>query len=156
MHWERNQADLYAEGAGVGHNHRPQSPRAAQWQTPHLPHTPEPHHHHAGKEDLDLVETAFIESFAVTNDPTSFLRLAGIPFEAVGDNGARLVLLRIEIDAVTDIGTLTPHLGGASMRYDPLPARMVSQRRRLRFVFSDENSTPRILTLGEVRKLSGR
>ena len=33
--------------------------------------------------DLDLVEMAFVEGFATATDPTSFLRLARIPFEAV-------------------------------------------------------------------------
>jgi hypothetical protein len=45
-----------------------------------------------------------------------------------------------------------PHLGGSSMRYDPLPASMVSQRRRLRFVYFDGSATC-VLTLGEVRGL---
>jgi len=55
----------------------------------------------------------------------AFLRLAHIPFEAVADDGAKLALLRVEVEAVTDVGSLTPHLGGGSMRFDPLPARMV-------------------------------
>jgi hypothetical protein len=38
------------------------------------------------------------------------------------------------------------------MRYDPLPARMVTHRRRFRFVYLD-GSAPRVLTLGEVRAL---
>ena len=39
------------------------------------------------------------------------------------------------------------------MRYDPLPARMVTHRRRLRFVYFD-GSAPRLLSLGEVRELT--
>jgi hypothetical protein len=38
---------------------------------------------------------------------------------------------------VADVASLTPHLGAASFRYDPLPARLVSRRRRLRFVYFD-------------------
>lgn len=71
------------------------------------------------------------------SDPTSFLRLARIPFEAKATDGARLVLLRVETDVVADIGSLTPHLGGGSFRYDPLPQSLVSRRRRLRFVYFD-------------------
>ena len=52
-------------------------------------------------------------------------------------SGATLRLLRVEIDALTDVGSLTPHLGGGSFRYDPLPANFISQRRRLRFVYFD-------------------
>jgi hypothetical protein len=86
--------------------------------------------------DLDKVEAAFVDGFISAPDPTSFLRLARIPFEfAVGD--ASLKLLRVEIDALTDVGSLTPHLGGGTFRYDPLPSNFISRRRRLRFVYFD-------------------
>jgi hypothetical protein len=121
------------EAPGLGHN----APRLRQWQTPHLPHD----HVHAeeapSEPDLDLVEAAFAEGFATASDPTSFLRLAGIPFVAGGPDGGKLGLLRVELDSVTDVGSLTPTLGGGSFRYDPLPAKLVSRRRRLRFVYQD-------------------
>ncbi len=144
--------DHHHHGNGAsGHNHAA-PPRAAQWQTPHLPHGHEPEEHHH-EPDLDLVEQAFVESFTTCTDPTSFLRLARIPFEAKDASGRALVLLRVETDGVTDVGSVTPQLGGGAFRYDPLPARMVSQRRRLRFVYFD-GSGPRALTLAEVRELS--
>ena len=72
---------------GPGHNH-PHAERApVQWQTPHQPDgatsapSPEP--------DLDKVEAAFVDGFIGAPDPTSFLRLARIPFEiAAGDVAA--------------------------------------------------------------------
>jgi len=45
-----------------------------------------------------------------------------------------------------------PHLGGGSFRYDPLPAKITSRRRRLRFVYFDGSGLRR-LALGEVRML---
>jgi hypothetical protein len=45
-----------------------------------------------------------------------------------------------------------PHLGGASFRYDPLPAAMVAHRRRLRFVYFDEQGL-RPLNSAELRNL---
>jgi len=90
----------------------------------------------APEPDLDKVEKAFVDGFLAAADPTSFLRLAHVPFEMVRD-ATTLRLLRVEIDALTDVGSLTPHLGGGSFRYDPLPSNFVSQRRRLRFVFFD-------------------
>jgi hypothetical protein len=139
--------------AGAGHNHAQPAHGTVQWQTPHLPHD---HHHddHApGEPDLDLVEMAFVEGFASAKDPASFLRLARIPFEATDAEGTKLVLLRAETEATTDVGTLAPQLGGGALRYDPLPARMVTHRRKLRFVYFD-GSAPRRLTLGEVRALT--
>ena len=138
--------------AGAGHNHVQPARGTAQWQTPHLPHYRQ-HDHDRLEPDLDLVEMAFVEGFATAKDPASFLRLARIPFEAVDAHGHRLVMLRVESDAVTDVGALMPQLGGGAMRYDPLPARMVTDRRRLRFVYFD-GSAPRALSLGEVRELT--
>jgi hypothetical protein len=137
---------------GPGHNHGPQ--RVAQWQRPHLDGA---HQHGAGDDvqseaDLDLVETAFVEGFAGAPDPTSFLRLASVPFEATAADGARLALLRVEVDAVTDVGSVMPHLGGESFRYDPLPATLVARRRRLRFVYGDGRGA-RTLSFAEVRGL---
>ncbi len=142
----------HGNGGSAGHNHVTPL-RAAQWQTPHLPdyHMHDEDHHH-GELDLDLVEMAFVEGFATTKDPASFLRLARIPFEAIDANGTKLVLLRVETGATTDIGTLMPQFGGGVMRYDPLPARMVTHRRKLSFIYFD-GGAPRALTLGEVREL---
>ena len=149
--------DLGGAGAihfGPGHNHAPAPQRVVQWQRPHLddaqPHGADAHDH--GEPDLDLVETAFVEAFASASDPTSFLRLAQVPFEGVAPDGARLALLRVEVDAVTDVGSVMPHLGGESFRYDPLPATLVARRRRLSFVYGDGRGT-RTLSFTEVRGL---
>jgi hypothetical protein len=133
------------------HHNQPVPGQPAQWQTPHRERAQDKVVRRA-EPDLDLVEAAFAEAFAEASDPTSFLRLAQIPFEAVADDGARLALLRVEVEAVTDVGSLTPHLGGASMRFDPLPAPMVSRRKRLRFMYFD-GTTLRPLDLAQVRAL---
>ena len=137
--------------AGAGHNHAQPLRGTVQWQTPHLPPDHD-HHHEQSEPDLDLVEMAFVEGFAAAKDPASFLRLARIPFEAADAEGRKLVLLRVESGATTDVGALLPRLGGGALRYDPLPARMVTHRRKLGFVYFD-GQAPRRLTLGEVRAL---
>lgn len=121
---------------GAGHNHAPPPRQPAQWQLLHGDAQPV---QDAGRPeaDLDLVTAAFVEGFVAASDPTSFLRLAKVPFEATADDGAKLSLLRVEIDDVTDVGSVTPHLGGASFRYDPLPARMTSRRKRVRLIYFD-------------------
>jgi hypothetical protein len=133
------------------HHNRPVPGQPAQWQTPHRERGQDMVVRRA-EPDLDLVEAAFAEGFAQASDPTSFLRLASIPFEAVAGDGAKLALLRVEVEAVTDVGSLTPHLGGGSMRFDPLPARMVSRRKRLRFMYFD-GTTLRPLDLAQVKAL---
>lgn len=139
------------EQAGHNHGHGPR--RSAQWQTPHLPEPLEEDDHVHGEPDLDLVEKAFVESFSTASDPTSFLRLARVPFDAVTQDGVRVSLLRVETGETTDVGSVMPHLGGASFRYDPLPASMSSRRRQLRFVYFDGRATLP-LTLAEVRTLA--
>jgi hypothetical protein len=135
---------------GLGHN---AGRRAVQWQTPHAPdaaHAPAS----APEPDFDLVEAAFVAGFTSAPDPTSFLRLARIPFEGRTADGAVLKLLRVETSEAVDIGALTPHLGGATMRYDPLPAKLVSKRRKLDFVYFDGEAVRR-LTFAEALALQG-
>ena len=119
----------------LGHN-QPVG-KAVQWQAPHLK-PGEPASTEGPREpDLDLVEAAFVQAFTLATDATSFLRLANVPFEAWTAEGTRLALLRVEIQAVTDMGSVMPHLGGESFGYDPLPSALVSRRQRLSFVYFD-------------------
>jgi len=141
---------------GPGHNHAHGPQRVAQWQRPHLD---DAHAHDADlgphpEPDLDLVETAFVEAFANAPDPTSLLRLAQVPFAATAADGAKLALLRVEVDAITDVGSVMPHLGGETFRYDPLPAALVARRRRLRFIYGDGHAL-RTLSYAQVRALTG-
>jgi hypothetical protein len=134
--------------AGPGHNR----PKAVQWQVAHRPEgaeDPTP----PAERDLDLVETSFVEGFLRAADPTSFLRLASIPFVGVDGDGRRLHLLRVEMESLTDVGAVAPLLGGAGVRYDPLPARLVSQRRRLTFVYHDGRGLAR-LDFAQARRLT--
>jgi hypothetical protein len=138
---------------GPGHNAPPR--RAAQWQTPHRPEgaaTPVPDQ---PEPDFDLVEAAFAEGFAAASDPTSFLRLAEVPFLGADAAGRRLCLLRVELEQVTDVGAVAPHLGGGSFRYDPLPAKLATRRRRLRLVYHDGTGL-HALTLAEAKALSSK
>jgi len=140
--------DHHHHQGGAGHN---STPSVGQWQTPHLPGgeqktgTSEP--------DIDLVEDAFVEAFPRAPDPTSFLRLSGVPFVAEMETGKQLRLLRVEIGQTTDIGNLKPQLGGSGHRYDPLPAKLVSRRQNLALAYFDGVSVVR-LSLAEARQLA--
>jgi len=128
----------YGLAPAAGHNAAAQ---VAQWQEPHhhadeTPGVPEP--------DFDLIEATFAENFPTASDPTSFLRLAQIPFVGRHSDGRVLRLLRVEFEQTTDVGAVTPHVGGATLRYDPLPAQMVSRRQRLTFVYQDGEGIVRL------------
>jgi hypothetical protein len=140
--------------AGIGHNRPGEPRRPVQWQTPHRVDAPSAAEGQPRPEtDLDLVEAAFVEGFLGASDTTSFLRLARVPFEGTAADGGKLALLRVEVDSVADVGSITPHLGGVTFRYDPLPARMVSHRKRLRLVYFDGEGT-RMLDLAEAMGLA--
>jgi hypothetical protein len=137
----------------LGHNGP--AGKAVQWQTAHQPHEPAPAPADPRTVDLDLVETAFLEAFSRASDPVSFLRLAGIPFVGETADGQRLHLLRVETDDVTDVGAVMPLLGGSGVRYDPLPAKMTSRRRRLGFIYHD-GIRPTRIGFAEARRLTDR
>lgn len=150
--WDHQHIHGQTHPPGAGHNGH--STEAAQWQTPHIPEGEHADEHRSDEtKDLDLIEKAFVEGFATTSDPTSFLRLAGVPFTGISEGGFRLNLLRVEQNASTDLGSLTPALGGSSFRYDPLPARMTSRRSDLHFVYHDGEKLVR-LSLEDAKALS--
>jgi len=142
-----------AAPAGIGHNRPAEPRRPVQWQTPHREDAPAAEGLQRPEPDLDLVEAAFVEGFLAASDATSFLRLARVPFEGTAADGTKLALLRVEVDSVADVGSITPHVGGGSFRYDPLPTRMVSRRKRLRLVYFD-GQQPRMLDLAEAMGLA--
>jgi len=147
-HPHRRHADPHtAPTVGSGHNRAP-----VQWQVPHRPDG-EQIETLPVERDLDLVEKSFVEGFVRAPDPTSFLRLARIPFVGVDASERRLHLLRVETQSLTDVGAVAPLLGGEGVRYDPLPAKLVAQRQRLSFVYHDGRSTTR-LDFAEARKLA--
>ena len=76
---------------GHSHLHGHNAHGASQWQTPHLPEGEEAAPPSPEAQDMDLVERAFFDGFTSAPDPTSFLRLSGIPFEASDKEGARMV-----------------------------------------------------------------
>ncbi len=144
--------DHFHDAAGdVGHN---SAAPVLQWQTPHVPAGQDAPTAPSREPDLDLVEDAFVESFAQASDPTSFLRLAHVRFEGIAEDGAHLALLRVEVEQVADVGSLSPRLQGG-FGYDPLPARLVSRRKRLRFVYFDGRAQ-RTLDLAAATTLQGQ
>ncbi len=114
--------------------------------------TTTPHDEPAAAEpDLDLVEAAFVQGFEQAPDPTSFLRVARIPF-VTERAGERLELLRVETRCRTDVAAVAPELGGAGHRVSPLPAALVARRRQLHFVYLGGRGQ-HTLSLAEVRPL---
>lgn len=139
---------FHPHSPGKGHNHER---KAGQWQLPHLAEGAEPPASDR-ERDLDLVEASFVEGFQSTRDPTSFLRMANIPFVGLTPGGQRLHLLRVETSVNADVGSVTPAFGGGAVLYDPLPAQLVQHRKALAFLYHDGQSQLR-LSFAEARAL---
>ena len=93
---------------------------------------------------LRSVETAFLEGLGRAPDPSSFLRLAGIPVVGEMADGSRLHLLRVETEDMVDVGAVMPLVGGAGVAYHPLPVRLTSHRRSLAFIYHDGTEQKRL------------
>ena len=79
-------------------------------------------------------------------------RFPGKVVVGIDARGQRLHLLRVLIENLADVGSVVPLLGGAGVRYDPLPAQLTSRRRRLTFVYHD-GSTVQMLDFVEASAL---
>lgn len=107
-----------------GHNHT---------QPDHL------HSHMHGPDlaaELQVLSAQFIDGFVQAADKTSYLRLAGVPFERDGVEGkGSLKLVDVQLFTEWQVGTASPGFGTRQLSYLPFPGEMVSERTNMGFVF---------------------
>lgn len=86
--------------------------------------------------EYHLIEAAFVEGFRQASDRLGFLRLANIPMELPGRDGAPgMKLLRVCIEDVFDVGVAAPGFGTRDLVYHPLPGERIKAQAGLRFVY---------------------
>ncbi|SPJ24082.1 hypothetical protein [Palleronia abyssalis] len=128
-------------------------------------HAPHDHHHHHPHDhnhphdadhlhshmhpqdtaaDLQVLAAQFIDGFVQAKDKTSYLRLAGVPFERPGIAGATALKL-VDVELTTDwqVGTASPSFGSRELSYLPFPGEMVRERTNMSLIYvsMDEKST---------------
>lgn len=117
---------------GHGHNH------------PDGEHLHSHMHHDDAAADLQVLAAQFIEGFVQASDKTSYLKLAGVPFERPGKGGAKALKL-VDVELTTDwqVGTASPSFGSRELSYLPFPGQMVRERTNMSLVYvsMDEKST---------------
>jgi hypothetical protein len=117
---------------GHGHNHA------------HGDHLHSHMHHEDAAADLQVLATQFIDGFLQAADKTSYLKLAGVPFERPSKNGAKALKL-IDVELTTDwqVGTASPSFGSRELSYLPFPGEMVQERTNMSLIYVslDEKST---------------
>ncbi|PZX36701.1 hypothetical protein LY56_03419 [Roseinatronobacter thiooxidans] len=109
---------------GHGHNH------------------PHPDHLHSHMRDPDLaaelqvLSAQFIDGFVQAHDKSSYLRLAGVPFERDGAEGrGSLKLVDVQLTTEWQVGTASPGFGTRQLSYLPFPGEMVSERTNMGFLY---------------------
>lgn len=115
-----------------GHNH----PHDADHLHSHM-------HHHDEAADLQVLAAQFIDGFVKAADKTSYLKLAGVPFERPGQGGAKALKL-VDVELTTDwqVGTASPSFGSRELSYLPFPGEMVRERTNMSLIYvsMDEKS----------------
>lgn len=95
-------------------------------------------HGHAGHEsaeELKVLTSAFVDGFRTAGDKTSYLRLAGIPFQRRGTDGLTLHLVDASIVANWQIGTASPAFATRELAYLPFPGSMVTSRETMTLTY---------------------
>ena len=118
----------HSHSHGMGHNH-------AHGEVEHL------HSHVHGTssrekvEELKVLATSFVDGFRAADDKTSYLRLAGIPFQKTGKDGLTMSLVDAAIASNWQIGTASPAFASRELVYMPFPGNMVSHREIMTFTY---------------------
>lgn len=109
---------------GHGHNHA------------HGEHLHSHMHHHDDAADLQVLATQFIDGFLQAGDKTSYLKLAGVPFERPGQGGDKALKL-VDVELTTDwqVGTASPSFGSRELSYLPFPGEMVRERTNMSLIY---------------------
>ncbi|MEM1130978.1 MAG: hypothetical protein AAGH83_10705 [Pseudomonadota bacterium] len=114
----------HAAPAGPGHNRAD-----AQHLHSHL-------HPEDRAADLQILTTQFIDGFVQASDKSSYLRLAGVPFERPGQGGeTALKLVDVELKTEWQVGTAAPSFGSRELSYLPFPGEMVRERTNMGLIY---------------------
>lgn len=112
-------------------------------------HTHGPGHNHAGPDhlhshihdhdrakELQVLSAQFIDGFIQARDKSSYLRLAGVPFERDGKDGKDcLKLVDVQLCTEWQVGTASPGFGTQQLSYLPFPGEMVLERTNMAFIY---------------------
>ncbi|MTI06607.1 hypothetical protein E1180_13880 [Roseibium denhamense] len=108
-------------------------------------------------EELQALSTSFMDGFRQATDKTSYLRIAGIPFQRTGSDGLTQHLVDAQIISNWQIGTASPAFASKELVYMPFPGALVRERETMTFTFVSrtERSDIDLLTLLEPRLETG-
>ncbi len=111
---------------GVGHNHPSHD---------HLHSHTHGDSAHEKAEEIKVLTSAFVDGFRLSDDKTSYLRLANIPFHRTGSDGLKMHLIDVQIISNWQIGTASPAFASRELSYMPYPGKMVTERETMQFTY---------------------
>ncbi len=123
--------DHHHASYGAGHNHD------------HADHLHSHVHNEDEAADLQVLAAQFIDGFVQAKDKSSYLKLAGVPFERPSKGGAKaLKLIDVELKTEWQVGTASPSFGSRELSYLPFPGEMISERTNMSLIYvsMDEKS----------------
>ena len=137
MPHDHGQGHGHSHGHGHTHGHHhhphPHGPGHNHAEADHLHSHP---HRDGAVDDLRVLTAQFIDGFVQAADKSSYLRLAGIPFEKPGKGGATaLKLVDVELRTEWQVGTASPSFGARELSYLPYPGEMVRERVNMALVY---------------------
>jgi len=89
----------------------------------------------ANAAELQTLAASFIDGFRQAADKTSYLRIAGVPFQRDGADGLTLNLVDAEIQSNWQLGSASPGFASRELVYMPYPGKMVRERERMTFTY---------------------
>lgn len=125
------------------HHHHDHAPHGHGHNHAHGDHLHSHMHHEDEAADLQVLAAQFIDGFVQAADKTSYLKLAGVPFERPGQGGAKaLKLVDVELRTEWQVGTASPSFGSRELSYLPFPGEMVRERTNMALIYvsMDEKS----------------
>ncbi len=131
-HHHEHEPHQHGHSHGPGHNHA------------HGDHLHSHLHPEDEAADLQVLATQFIDGFLQARDKSSYLKLAGVPFERPSTSGAKaLKLIDVELKTEWQVGTASPSFGSRELSYLPFPGEMVRERTNMSLIYvsMDEKST---------------
>jgi hypothetical protein len=90
---------------------------------------------HERAQEIKVLTTAFVDGFRRSEDKTSYLRLANIPFSRKGSDGLKMHLIDVQIISNWQIGTASPAFASRELSYMPYPGKMVTERETMQFTY---------------------
>jgi hypothetical protein len=115
------------------HGHRPVHQHGHNAPSDHL------HSHMHGPDaaaELQVLTEQFIDGFVQAKDKMSYLRLAGIPLEQPGRDGAPpLKLVDVRLTTEWQVGTASPSFGSRELSWLPFPGEMIAERTNMGLVY---------------------